>query len=101
MQDGQAQVLTPVTEHELIASYAGSAPGANKFVVTVGQPGVRIAFLETHPELKDHPAFRTAVTLHPLDAMQLARLLATMLSGIEKQILDVQVPVADPGKKDG
>jgi hypothetical protein len=85
-------VVSKVSDQELLAAYSGPAPGANKFVVTIGQPGVRIAFLETHPELQNKAFFQTAVTLHPYDAIALGRLLAEMLREIEKQIIDVEAP---------
>ena len=74
--------LVPVTDKEMGVAFSGPAPGANKFIITVGQPGVRIAFTETSPNGSD-VFFRNAVTLHPVDAISLHRVLRKMLSEIE------------------
>lgn len=89
----------PVTPEEIKASYAVPAPGANKFVVTLGQPGVRIAFGEVHQDLKV-PAFHSAVTLHPLDAITLYRVLQDILGEIETQF-EAQGLVKKRGSQDG
>ncbi len=105
MSDAE-KIRQEVTQDELAAAFAGPAPGANKFYITIGQPGVRIAFCELIPNTMT-PLLRAAVTLHPADAIQLHKVLAEMLAGIEKQFLAVQVPptgdagTGDAGEKDG
>ena len=77
-----------VTEQENRISFSGPAPGANRFYITIGQPGVRIAFCEAIPDTED-VAFRAAVTLHPLDAIQLHKVLKRLIDPIEKNIVSV------------
>lgn len=74
----------PVSSEEMELAYRVPAPGANKFVVTLGQPGLRIAFGE-HTEQLRAPQFHTAVTLHPLDAIVLYKILADMLAPLERE----------------
>ena len=85
----------PVTPEEMKEAYKIPAPGANKFIITVGQPGVRIAFGEDHKDI-ELPVFYSAVTLHPIDAIYLYKILEEMLKDIEKQIIPVSI-----GNKDG
>ena len=74
----------PVSQEEMELAYQVPAPGANKFVVTLGQPGLRIAFGE-HAEQLRSPHFHTAITLHPLDAIVLYKILAEMLAPLERE----------------
>ena len=91
MSDNNGErVRQPVTPEEVEAAYKIPAPGANKFVVTISQPGVRISFGELHPLFKV-PVFFSAVTLHPVDAIALNKLLSEMLTGIEDKIVSVEV----------
>ena len=84
----------PVAPEEVREAYKIPAPGANKFIVTVGQPGVRITFGEIHKDI-DLPVFYSAVTLHPIDAISLYKLLGEMLKDIEKQIIPVSIENKD------
>ena len=84
-----------VNTEEIRAAFEVPAPGANKFIVNVGQPGVRIAFGETHNDL-ELPVFRSAVTLHPIDAISLYKVLEEMMKDIEKQIVPMS-PEAEDG----
>ncbi len=68
---------------EHAAAFSGPAPGANRFVLTLGSTGLRIAFLE---EANGVSYFRNAITLHPQDGLRLRNLLARMLADVEKQI---------------
>lgn len=79
---GGKKIVAGVSPAELERAYAVAAPGSNKFVVNIGHPGVRIAFGERHEELAA-PSFFTAVTLHPLDAISLYKVLQDMLKPIE------------------
>ena len=87
-------VVQPVTPEEIEAAYKVPAPGANKFVVTVSRPGVRITFGELHEHLRV-PKFTSAVTLHPVDAITLYKLLREMLKDVESQILSLTVESKD------
>jgi hypothetical protein len=78
--------LVPVSDKEMDVAFSGPAPGSNKFIITVGQPGVRIAFAETNPTGTE-VFFRNAVTLHPLDAISLHRVLRKLLKEIEAQFV--------------
>jgi len=79
------------TADELEVAYSGPAPGANKFIITIGQPGVRIAFTEKHP-FTDQVFFRSAVTMHPVDAIALYKILESMLAGLEGTFQAIQLP---------
>jgi hypothetical protein len=80
------QPLAPISEQEVAAAFSGAAPAANRFTVHLGNPGVRISFLEQIPGGTES-VFRSAVTLHPIDAISLARLLNAMLKEIENDLL--------------
>lgn len=87
-------LVRSVSEEELVAAYSGPAPGANKFIITVGQPGVRIAFMEVNPDLPGKAFFQSAVTLHPADAITLHKILAEMLKDIERQFSEADAKAA-------
>lgn len=76
-------IRSEVSNKEIGDAFAVAAPGANKFVINIGTPGVRMAFGEVHQQL-DSPTFHTAVTLHPLDAIKLYKILKEMLAPIEE-----------------
>lgn len=59
----------------MAVAFAGPAIGANRFFITAGPYGVRIAFAEEAPETKEN-RFVSAVLLTPPDAAELARVLA-------------------------
>lgn len=80
----------PIAKDELEAAFCVPAPGANRFVVTLGQPGVRISFGETYPQLDGPALFHSAVTLHPEDAIALRDLLKELLRDIEEQIVNIK-----------
>ena len=79
----------PVASDELEAAFRIPAPGANRFVVNIGQPGVRISFGEANSQLDGPALFHSAVTLHPVDAIALRDLLKDTLQDIEKQIFEI------------
>lgn len=87
-KQGKISYRADVTPEEIRKAYEVPAPGANKFVVNIGHPGVRISFGETHDNL-ELPIFHTAVTLHPMDAVSLYKILEEMLKDIEKKIVTV------------
>lgn len=78
----QTQVSVP--PEDMDAAFQVPAPGANKFVVTLGMPGLRIAFGEDSEHIRK-PYFHTAVTLHPMDGIVLYQMLAEMLVQIETE----------------
>ena len=80
------QPLAPISEQEVAAAFSGAAPAANRFTVHLGNPGVRISFLEQIPGGTES-LFRSAVTLHPIDAISLARTLKTTLKEIEDDLV--------------
>lgn len=82
-----------VTDDELDVAFAGAAPGANRFILTLGPTGVRIAFLEENS--KGRVYFRNAITLHPQDGIKLYKLLQGMLKDIEGQIERIQAEQAE------
>lgn len=71
-----------VTPEQLKIAYSGPSFASDKFIVTIGQTGVRIAFGENTPDSQDMN-LRTSVTMHPLDAIRLRRLLTAMLKQYE------------------
>lgn len=78
-----------VTSQLMSAAFSGPAPGSNKFVITVGATGVRIAFLEEAPRTEGSDQsyhFRSAVTMNPQDGVKLYKILADMLSDLESAI---------------
>ena len=77
------QVRRDVTPDELDVAFSGSAPGSNRFFVTLGSTGLRIAFVEDSPSGKAY--FRSGVTIHPHDGIRLQRLLKEMLEEMEPQ----------------
>lgn len=81
------QPLAPVSEQEVAAAFSGAAPAANRFTVHLGNPGVRISFLEQIPGGTES-LFRSAVTLHPIDAISLARLLKATLKDVENELVE-------------
>ena len=87
-KQGKISYRADASLEEIRKAYDVPAPGANKIVVHLGQPGVRIAFGEKHESLES-PTFHTAVTLHPMDAVSLYKILEGMLKDIETQIIAV------------
>ena len=92
--EGTETVRQSVSKEEMDAAYRVPAPGSNKFVVHLGQPGVRITFGELNPGM-DVPAFHSAVTLHPQDAITLYKLLEEMLRDIEERIITISIERKD------
>lgn len=90
MVDTQETVRQSVSKDEVEGAFRVPAPGSSKFVVHIGQPGIRITFGETGPEM-NFPVFHSAVTLHPMGAIELYKLLEEMLRDIENQIIKVRV----------
>jgi hypothetical protein len=77
--------LQPVPPKEQEISFSGPSIFCNRFFVSIG-PVVRIAFAEQDFTQPGDPKFRTAVALHPVDAIALYRLLDAMLKPIAEQL---------------
>lgn len=76
---------TVVHSSEIRAAFEGPAVYADRFIVTTNQAGLRIGFMET--DNRGSPAhFRTAVILSYPDAIELSKLIRSLLTDIEKQI---------------
>ena len=88
-----AKAERAISRDELAEAFRGSAPGANRFIITIGSPGVRLAFLEQNPATGSSH-FRSAVILHPSDAIELKAVLSQMLLGIEQRI------ASEPGRQE-
>lgn len=80
MSDKTAEI-----DSELLAAFGGPAFASNRFFVTVGQSGVRIAFTEQWGESAP-PAFRCAAVMGVPDAIQLKDLLAQLLRPLETEM---------------
>jgi len=77
----------PPEEHEM--SFSGPATLVNRFFVTTGPAGVRLAFAEQrNPETL--PIFRTAIITSYQDAISFWKLLEGMLAPIEQQLQNAQ-----------
>jgi len=75
-----------ISPEELTAAFQGPALLTNKFYVTIGPHGVRIAFTEQQSPPTAPPAFRTAVVMSIQDGIQLRNVLIGLLSPIEAEI---------------
>jgi len=88
--------LKPVSPEETEVSFHGPAFMANRFFIHVGPSAVRISFAEqSGPDAK--PFFRTAVAMPFQDAIQLVKVLGTLMAPIEAEITKAEAQ----GKKDG
>jgi hypothetical protein len=85
MTETDKPVRREASDAELDVAYSGPAPAANRMLVTLGNSGVRIAFAEQQAK-SDKLHFRSAVVLHPIDAIKLYRILKDMLKDIEPQL---------------
>lgn len=76
-----------ISTDEMRVAFSGPAFAANRFFVTIGPAGVRIAFTE---QWKDDvtPEFRCAAIVPISDAIQLKDLLTRVLSSLETQIVN-------------
>lgn len=72
-----------ITPEDLSASFAGSAPFANKITLNVNSVGARLSFLETHPDLQ-LPVYRASVFIGHHDLIALRDLLSEQ---IEKNLV--------------
>lgn len=70
------QPFTEPTQQQKDAAFAGPAPAVNRFLITMGNTGVRLSFLEDDVNGTSH--FRAAVSLHPNDALNLAQTILAM-----------------------
>ena len=77
-----------VSDADLRISFDGPAILANRFFVTLGPSGVRIAFAEQ--TTNGETFFRSATILSVQDAIGLHRLLREMLQEIERQFDEAQ-----------
>ena len=73
------------SEEELEVAFSGPAILANRFYVTLGPTGARIAFAEQQSSEKD-AEFRSAVILPFQDALALSTILATLLGPLSEVI---------------
>jgi len=87
-----------ITDEEMVVAFSGPAPLANRFFITIGSSGARIAFAEQVGE-KVPPAFRTAVLLPFPDAQSLVEILGALLKRSVK--FEVIEKKADQEKTDG
>lgn len=85
----------PVSALELQVAFSGPAVQANRFFITIGPGGARIAFAEQYGQ--DAPVFRTAVNLAFQDAFGLAKILKDLLD--KNVLVESIVPSAD--RQDG
>ena len=79
--------VQPATDEQMKVAFSGPSYAANKFIITISQSGVRMAFTELTPN-SDDVSFRTSVTMHPLDAIQLRRVLSVMLKDFETAFVE-------------
>ena len=87
-----------VTDKEMSVAWSGPALNANRFFVNVGA-NVRIAFCEeANPELG--PQFRSAVIMHPQDAIALKDVLVRILGPIEAQVKELNEGQQKQASKD-
>jgi len=94
------KIRRDVSDEELDIAYSGPAPGANRFFVTMGSTGVRLAFAEESSRGKVY--FRNAVTLHPEDAIRLYRLIQDLLKDVEVQLKELRSNLpSSSGEEDG
>jgi hypothetical protein len=92
------------SQDELKIAHSGAALLANKFYVSLGKSGVRIAFAEAYsPE--EEPMFRAAVVLPIMDAAGLYKLLQEVVAPSEaffgQAILGAQKKKEEEEKKNG
>jgi hypothetical protein len=76
---------TPAVDAEMEVANSGPAILSNRFFVTLGQSGIRIAFTEQIAPEKPS-AFRTAVALSFQDGIALYKLLQVVLKEVEENI---------------
>jgi len=93
---GAVQVRVTPTEDQVLAAYAGPAPGINRFVASLGPTGLRLAFLEEDGNANSY--FRAAVTMHPEDGVKLYKMLQDMLMEFEAALRQAQAQANGGGK---
>lgn len=77
-----ADDVQAVSVDQLKVAFGGPALASNRFFVTLGPGGMRLAFCEEYAT--GHPAeFRTAVILSVQDAISLKRVMTELLKDIE------------------
>jgi len=72
----------PNPHKELVQAFVGPAAHSNRFYITGGPAGLRIAFMETFMPLVE-PVFRSAVLINYKDALALRDLLTRQLTAVE------------------
>ena len=85
---------------EIQAAFAGYAAHVDRFIVTTNQAGVRIGFLEADT-VSRNAHFRAAVILSYPDAIELAKLLRSMLADVEKKIVEATGTATGSGSASG
>lgn len=83
--EGGAEARKPVSQEELQAAFSGPALNANKVYSSVMPAGIRLSFMEHHPE-EVPPTYRTAVLLSIGDAIALKNLLVRQLAQFEEML---------------
>ena len=84
-----------LTPEEIDAVFSGPAPLANRFVATLHPSGVRMAFAE-QIVTGGNSFFRTAVVLNYSDAIDLYKVLQTLLQNVEAEIKKSPEPEETP-----
>ena len=72
----------PEPNKELVQAFVGPAAHSNRFFITGGPAGLRIAFMEAFMPLVE-PVFRSAVLINYEDATALRDLLTRQFEAIE------------------
>lgn len=80
-----------VSDSDLQAAFGGPAFASNRFFVTIGPGGTRIAFTEQWKDGQP-PLFRCAAILSFEDGIRLKNLLSKMLKPIEDQLSSIKQP---------
>jgi hypothetical protein len=80
--EGTPEGVMPVSPDDLSIAFSGPATLANRFFITLGPTGARIAFAEQ--ATPDTPSiFRVAVVLPFQDALELTRVLGVLLAPVK------------------
>jgi hypothetical protein len=96
-QSSMPTSIGSVSQSEVQLAFSGPALVCDRFVITSHSGGMRIAFLERDPSGAP-PQFRAAVMLSYSDALELRKLLETMLKPIEAQIVEAVGKTSGSGR---
>lgn len=89
-----ADPVRPVSKDEMKIAFAGPAPLANRFFISITPAGARIAFAEQHGDAE--PVFRSAALLDFSDAYALVDVLKALL---DRNVKIHVTPKAAEGEK--